>query len=423
VGDDEAVIALFAERSEKERRAVAPELVRRYRDMTGTPFGSLGWDAIHPAYRDTMCTAFFACWSLAQIKRLRVEHRFGTMCNDFTLRALLDRRPTWATAWATWALDRQALPSGRAGGLWKLVRNLVRAGVCDPIDTEAYILGMIFGIDSPFYESRARWIRWPGTGVEGDEVAMGEWRASAEGRTVTSCLLDDPGLIEREIWRVFEVPGRPSRQLSEPLSLSAARGGGTGGKWVSAFVELVAMQRVSRGRVLSATLAALARDVGAHNSTFSMALWRALAPTAAERAARQTDLLHLLGHPSDKTPRFAVAELLVLYKDNQIDLVAFAVAVEGPIAVLPAATAKQALVLLERAAHAWPEPALTTVAAALLHSSASVRASAITVLRRHQPSVVGRTAIAVAAATGTLDPAEKQRLGLLGSVGPTSTMR
>ncbi|MDE0805542.1 MAG: DUF6493 family protein [Acidimicrobiales bacterium] len=373
-GDDDAIVEMFRDRKEKERRDVGPELSRLQREYLG--YGR----RVPHEYGDTACAAVFASCTLTEIKHLNVEHTFGTFCNETTLAVLVDRRPAWVTKWAEWALEREARPSGRADGLWVLVRNLIRAGVCEPLDSDAYILGMIFGIGSPRYHIRSRVHGVHSLGIPRDEEAIEKYRDANRSWSVLGSFLDDPSLLDHEIWRIFEVPGRPSRQLS--ASSADSRDG-----WIDAFVTLSAEGRISRQRVLESTLDALARDVTQHQSKWFVALWTALGATRDEGASNQERLLHLLDRSVPAVVQFALRELGQLQKEGRLDAEAFISEIEGPLLTMPVATAKAGLRMLDRVGKAHPElrsDALLATTSALLHDHSKVQDSAIQILAKRR---------------------------------------
>lgn len=385
-GDDEAVIATFAGRSEKERRAVAKALFAAsvYPDHPAPP--PYPYD-----YRDTVVTALFACGTLTELKRLRSDHQWGKMCNEQTFRVLVDRRPPWVTAWAEWALDRNATPSALAGGTWWLVRKLMRAGVCDPLDTDAYILGMVFGLSDRDYTVRSRWHGNAHLGIPRDDVAMKEWRDRYEGDgrvKLADRLRADPGLLDHEIWRIFEVPGRPSLQLGH-----LRRDGRDW--WIDTFVDLVTRGDIDRDRVLAAAIDALARDISQLQSKWFIALWHALEPTPDERLHFQPQLLHLLTHPVSSIDRFSLDELDLLDQAGVLDVGRFVEDIDGVLLTAPVALAEAAVRMLDRIGRREPDHGIevgVATASALLHANPKVRARAAKVLdvspQRDAPQVV-----------------------------------
>jgi hypothetical protein len=305
------------------------------------------------------------------------------------------------TSWAVWALDRQATLSGGATHLWYLVRQLIRAGVCDPLDTDGYILGMVFGELSfgvPF-----RWFGNEGLGIPRNDAAIDAAFDSMRKRLLADALRSDPGLLEREIWRIFEVPGRPSRQLGVPNE----RG------WISALTTLSASGEIDRYRLHDAVLDALARDITAYQATWFASLWHALDPAPAERERNQARLLHLLGHPVPVVVQFSLDEMDALAAGGTLDAKGFSAEVDGVLLTMPVATARHALGLLDRIAVTQPSArtqALVATATGLLHASASVRAASARLIATRAVNGDTEVAAAIEANGGALTDREAGRL-------------
>jgi hypothetical protein len=404
-GDDAAVIAAFRGRTEAERRAVAPHLLGLRRagwQYTIEDDGTMR--RVPHRFLDTAVAALFGCCTLTEIKRLDVEHKFGKMCNDTTYEVLVDRRPPWVTSWASWACERQARKSGRAFGLFGLVRPLIRAGVCDPLDTDAYILAMVFWKDRE-YNFKVRWFGDPMCNPPRDEANRRALAEHAAGcRTFTQKLLDDPALIDDELWRIFDVGWRPSRVVSE--------------KWnrhlITAFVTLAATGRIERDRVLSSTLDTLTRDTTTPMpASFFIALWRAFEPSLAERSAHQAGFLHLLNQPLSSVVSFALDQLEELEQDGALHARGFVAEVEGVLLTMPVDTVLRALKALERIARDESDvaaEALVVVTAALLHANPKVHDAAASVLARCARTIDATVAAAIEAKLEGVSPALVARL-------------
>lgn len=398
-GNDDGVVEAFVGRTEAERRVVARRVFSSLQPVT--PRGQSPLRTIVPLrHWDTACAAFFACGSLGEIKSLRTEHHFGQMCNDTTVQILVDRRPSWATAWASWALEGQARASGRAPGMWMLVRKLIRAGVCEPIDTEAYTIGMIFGILSFDYNRRSRW----------DHEQVFAHAQGVRQTKLADVLLEDPELLDHDVWRIFEVPARPSRQLG-----CGPRDRPDG--WTRAFVSLAASGHLDRDRLLDATLDSLARDIRHRHANWFIRLWRTLEPTSEERTRRQDRLLHLLAHRATGVVDFALDELTTIDGLGRLDAPAFIEEVSGGLMTMPVATVSRALRLLARMATAdsrYRTEGLVAATSALLHVNARVRRSAISLMvRQGRPGDFGLIE-AIETHRGALSREEVGALGPLG---------
>jgi len=381
--DERTVIDTFRGRSEPERRAAAGIVFALTREHQA------GLERDRALYG-----ACFACGTLAEIKRMDIAHQWGGVCNDVTYEVLLDRRPKWVTAWATWALDRQARPSGRGEGMWTLVRKLIRAGVCEPLDTDAYIIGMLFGLGS--YQFNMPW----------DDEACRRHMDAVRVQRTDHLLLADPGLLEHEVWQIFEVPGRPSRQLGHTKP--------TRDRWTVALVTLSREGHLDRDRLLTATLDALARDITAFQANWFIGLWWTLRPTLPERQQHQQAVLHLLGHHVSAIVNFALGELERTQDGGAPGAPTLLVkAIEPALLTMPVATVKQALKLLDRIAKEDVSGRRSAVAAAatgLLHTNAAVRAATVRFIVRHAHGLDAELASVVQASLDGLTPEEQEKL-------------
>lgn len=390
-GDNEAALAMFQGRTEAERRPVGAVLGPLAAQLWYTTRELPRYDRLVPhIYADLSCAAVFACCTLTQVKRLN-EHRFGLMCTDLTVDVLVDRRPPWVTAWATWALEQEARPSGRADGLFILVRKLIRAGVCEPLDTDPYILAMLHcdhNYYGPWRRHQALELR-PRTQEE--RFARQRAREAAK-RSIRQILLDDPELLDREVWRIFDVRGRPSRELNSSPERAA--------EWIGTLVTFADEGRLDRSRMLNATLDALTRGLTKRQAGWFVDLWHALQVTPQERTGRQDRLLHLLANPVASPVSLALDELDLLEAAGELDVQSFVTEVEGVLMTQPVALVRKALRLLDRVARDHPESrtdAHIVMTAAFVHANPGVRDAAITSLGRGPRPLAAPVALAVEA--------------------------
>jgi hypothetical protein len=165
---------------------------------------------------------------------------------------LRDRRPRWLARWVDVVA---AFPMH-----WEMLRALVREGLCATPKGDDYVLGMIHAASSH---------RW--TPVK---------KPTKDDRP----LFDrDPELLERDVWRVFEVEGNADVSLT-----------GREGFWKRTLVELARDGRMDRARMIDCTLDALARDFPQHKAGFYSRLHDALELTPDELSARAARYVGLL---------------------------------------------------------------------------------------------------------------------------------
>ena len=134
----------------------------------------------------------------------------------------------------------------------------------------------------------------------------------------------DPELIERALWRVFEVEGGGEVSLT-----NVDRFGGD--EWRKTFLELTSDGTLDRARVLNGCLQALGRDFAAYRASWYSATYLALEPTAEETAGSQAELRRLLGSAVPATVAFALKQLARVQKAGLLD-------VEVTLEALPPAT-------------------------------------------------------------------------------------
>jgi hypothetical protein len=320
--DAARAVAVLRGKTEAERSAAAARMeaiwedLRKRRftfDRSGTPLVAL---AAGTEVRDALEVAAIAV--LGTTSRIPKRSRVAWAripADDAALAVLRDRRPAWLPAWAEFACE--ARPDA-----WTIVRALVREGLLPRPTSDTYILGFV---------------RW----------AADEWR---DAHGLPTRLAGDPALFEHEVWRIFEVEG------NRDISLT-----GTARAWMPALLLFAADGRMERGRMLDASLDALARDFAQHKAGFYSRLHEALAPTPKERAARAEKYLGLLSSRIGPTVSLAVGALKVLADAKALDDAAF-------VEVAPAARAARSAAAVG---------CVVTILGAIAGRSASLRGAAL----------------------------------------------
>src|SRR6201995_4374812 len=158
---------------------------------------------------------------------------------DEIVRVYADRRPPWLAELAEQRLQEQFVGSGVSAGSqggvepWPMVRRLVRLGAIARPAVAQYTTRMPASL---YHEG---WMN----GRPGQPGArVGPLSRPLDG------LLADPGLLDDEVWRLFEVPGA-ARELAKCQ-----------GTWEEALVTLSERGLLDRGRLLDACLAAFCQD-------------------------------------------------------------------------------------------------------------------------------------------------------------------
>jgi hypothetical protein len=256
------------------------------------------------------------------------------------------------------------------GRAWRVVRPLVRDGVVPRPDRPSYTIAMLAG---------------------------NRWGSLAD------VLAEDPGLLEIEAWRLFEVEGGGEDSLANHEKFA-------GDSWGNVFRELAGSDAAMRDRLLDASLAALGRDFATYRAGWFSRFHETLEPTNEERAQRAEAYLGLLRSRVGPTVSFAVAALTKVDRAGRLSPDALLDRV-GPVLMDGAAgTAAAALALVGRASAGSAEHArraAIVASAALASASPEVQRAAIALIGRmvSEPD----DAVAAAVAGRSSDVAASQR--------------
>ena len=207
---------------------------------------------------------------------------------------------------------------------------------------------------------------------------IGRWVGRTN--TIYESLRADPGVLDDELWRAFQIEGGgevsfAAQDKYRPAEVS----------WSAAFRRLVAEGLLERPRLIDATLDALGRGYIAFRAGWLVQFHARLEPTADERLERLQSYLGLLGSPTAQVQSFAVKALAELDKTTPLPEAELVEAI-APAVLNPAkGTATRALRLLDAAAgrSETSRPAAARVAAeALLHESPDVQRRALAIVER-----------------------------------------
>jgi hypothetical protein len=358
--DDAACRQFFEGMEEAERRALAPLVGRHLKTVWETYLGSVGsrpkpkrgpepWEIGRCAGRAAVATA-----TLSELKRLPWwAQPFG---EPGYLEIVRDRRPPWLRDWCDWILEQNFRN-------WGFVRAAVREGLCAAPETEIYVLGMIDGL-----------------------------LPRSETQTLIDRLQEDPEILRDLIWRLFEVEG------GGELSLAAYDKYGQG-VWSLAFLELAERGLLDRGRLLDASLDALARDFAQFRAGWFSRLHESLQPSLEERQARLGTYLTLLRSPIPPTVSFTLKALQKLHRAKALPGADFVAEAEPLLYQKGKGTVKAALKIVGDLAKADPvlAPAVASLSAVgLEHPDLEVQEAALSLLERYGDSHIAalRTAVA-----------------------------
>lgn len=209
----------------------------------------------------------------------------------------------------------------------------------------------------------------------------------------------DPELVERALWRVFEVEGGGEVSLT-----NVDRFGGE--QWRKAFLELTSDGTLGRERVLAECLQALDRDFAAYRAGWFSATFLALKPSHDELTASQRALRRLLAAPVPATVAFALKQLIQVQKAGQLEVAETLVALPPATLVKAKGTALDALRLARSAGPELADAVVNVAETALGHTNADVQRAAADLLANRGAA---RT---VVTAVDHLAPSVRQDLGL-----------
>jgi hypothetical protein len=369
-GSAEACVVAFEGMPEAERKKLGAAAVAHLRTLgklvpgrISIAFDSeleprimqlLSIDESVPARFRAARVAALATASLGQWKGVR---RHGLPSNELTLRILRDRRPPWLD-------ELLELVCEEDDGLvrrWPLIRGLVREGLCQPPKSGRYIDRMLNGLVD---------------------------QASRHPGGLRAVLLEDSGLLEHEIWRMFETePGPRAVQLIS----AGMQVGKPEATWEVALPALASEGRIPRERLLDACLDGLSRDLHDLRARLFGAIHDRLAPTAEEMSARSTRYLELLGSRNPSAITFVLRAVRGLLKSGRVQLADLVERLATALHARTKATVKQALTLLDQAVRQQEDPALRLRAVALatealIHEAADLQGAVLDFVELHGDS-------------------------------------
>jgi hypothetical protein len=345
-GDEKACLALCINAPESERKAVAGLVVKwlalQAKHLMIETAGSFTPNPLLAAAQ----VAALGCCSLSQLKEFGWKGFPGLEEAYAILRA---RRPAWIDEW----MESVCLATPWR---WPLARRLVRERLCRRPAGDSYILGMV---------CRA-------------------FTHSGKCNSVRKALLADAELLKNEVWRLFEVEGNGEFSLAAHDKYCRPEN-----TWATALIELAAEGKLSRARLLDASLDALERDFAQFRAGWFSRFHEALAPEPEERAERAGRYLGLLASRIPPTVSFALKALQVLDKAGRLPSKTLVEQIRPAFAARQKGTVKSALGFLDRAARREPElkPHVAIATAdALAHEAPEVQAAALELLEKHGES-------------------------------------
>ena len=366
--DAGACIAMLAKATEAERRAAAKTAAAQLRKSTaGVPaeltfaLSTLNDDDLRSLYPTAVLhrgglraaqAAVLGTASLSELKKL------GQRCvpsPDDAVAVLAARRPPWIGDWAEIVLSWEGRHGAHAlADYWRLVRRLIREGLCARPRSSRYIDGMIMAISS----GRA----------SDDRIREG--------------LLSDPGLLDEEIWQIFESEPVPGLLWLFPIDPSIP----AEFRWEVVLAEFADEGRLSRTRLLDASLNGLERDFHESRARWFAVMHEALRPTLDERTERVGRYLGLAASRNPSTVTFCLKALGALDDAGRLEPDPLVTAIGPALLARAKGTVKAALDLIDRAGQRAPElrgRAALVAIEALVHESPAIHEAVLKLIERH----------------------------------------
>jgi uncharacterized protein DUF6493 len=270
-GDVVAVSRGINQLSEAERRRIAPQVLKLLREVRQAYVGRVR-DRPWPYAEDTRSVLHATetlVLGVATGAELRKAGPWGLPPTEIAVETL-KHRPTLITDLVDAIAD---MAPTRWNPQFAVMRTLVRERLTDPPANPGYILALIHGLAKP-----------KGSILEG--------------------LRADPGLLDHEIWRLFEIEGGGETSLAAHDKYTPEAS-----SWSRALETLSREGKLSRARLLDASLDALGRDFGPFRAAWFAQFHELLSPTCEEREEREAAYLALLGSPVPATVSFAIRAL------------------------------------------------------------------------------------------------------------------
>ena len=348
--DDQAmVVKVLAGQPEDERRGAAKLFW-------------IGFDDRSQYATSASVLAALGVGSIEELKRHKIARQRRRPFRS-SAEVLADRRPPWLAEWVAECLKRSGRGHPRT---FPLAWMLVRGGLIERPTSDAYVLEMLWS--------------WREIAAV---VAPGERLSGAD------LLRRTPELLEWELWRLFEVEGRP-----RVASLTSD------GHWLlHALPTLAASGEVDRGRLIDAALRALSAGFSAYNNRWFVELLERLELDAVDARAHRGALIGALA--GGDGPTVSLVAFVLGAEAPELPLADVSDAVAAAVPRLPRSSALAALGLLAEVASsaANGDAVLPAITAALTHSSKEVQAAALGVAESLLPRV------SPADLRGALDPA------------------
>jgi hypothetical protein len=370
-GDTKACLKFFDRLSEEDRQGYAGQVKTWFKSLSRNSFLETKPSTFERnPLLEAADVAVQACCSLTDLKRFGGR---ALPADELQLEIFTARRSEWLDDWATWLCE--VVPHR-----WPLVRRFVRQGLCRAPETDHYILGMIVGLCA-FHDNK---------------------------NTIYTALLEDPELLEKDVWRLFEVEGEKEFCLASRDKYS--RGDN---HWTYALVRLAREKQLARARLLDTSLDSLQRDFAQFHAGWFSQFHEALEPTVQERQERCAAYLALLASKIPPTVSFALKALRILAAEDKVDSKALIEAIRPALWTRHKGTVGMALQLLEETArkHADLRSQIGMVTVeALAHESPDVQKHALGLLEKYATPIAAELAKALSERLDHVAASQRARL-------------
>ncbi len=382
-GDDQRCVAFFKDMSENQRRELAPYCQQWYENLN-----EAAWIQINATTyrRNPLFTAaevaMFATATFAEIKG-RPFHTRPT--DEHVCQLLIDRHPKWVSDWVPTLLEEPNYWSR-----WSLIRHLINAGLAKKPDHPNYYLGMISGLRDRF----------------------------RDGESIEQALLDDPKLLEDEVWRLFEYDGAGENSLA---NWDRFTGGQT---WQEALIHLAEQGHLPRRRLLECAMEALERDFNHYRAKWYATFYDALQPSADEQREHADRYLGLLSVSAPNIVTWAFAKVEAAHKEGLYASDSLVAGVQPVLEARSKGIVKKAIRLLKRLTKSDPNSSQAVCEAmvvALGHEASDVQEAALNVIEQTLDPDQNRLTTRLADYQDIVAPSLRKRVQKLNGVTGTAT--
>ncbi len=339
-GNKASCMAFFKGMAESDRRNLAPMCLNWLKQLSKNDIiekepGVYSLNQLLPAAQ----VAIFSTGTFSELKKLPFHLSPGT---EDIFEILTDRKPKWIDNWVLLQLE-----GGNFWGSWQLIRKLILDGLAKKPDHPNYYLGMINGVVP--------------------------WHSKKE--SIEDCLLKDPGLLDHEIWKLFEYEGSGETSLA-----NRDRFGKNTKGWSDAFLSLAHKGKLSRERLLNCSLNALQSDFNHYRAKWFFSFYDALNPGPKEHQKHAGAYLHMLSMSAPNVVSWAFKKVEAQYKAGSYKAEDLIPCIQPVLESRTKGIVKRALKLLLRVAKQWPdkkEDIAMTATTALSHEATDVQEAAI----------------------------------------------